>query len=98
MGAAQLGQRGGLAGARRPGDDRASARGDLIPVELDQQPGRADHFLDDRCVHQGQVGVVLAGLVVVGQVALTAWPACGALQRRRLGFLVYEPPPPFLGR
>ena len=70
VGAAQLGQRGRLASARRPGDDHPAASRHLIAVELHQQPRRADHRLDCRCVHHRQVGVVAAaGLVVVGPLA-----------------------------
>src|SRR6266702_6366669 len=36
VGAAELAERGGLAGARRAADDHAAAGRDLVPVELDQ--------------------------------------------------------------
>jgi hypothetical protein len=35
VGAAELAERGGLAGARRAADDDTAAGGDLVPVELD---------------------------------------------------------------
>src|ERR1700727_3687957 len=44
--AAELGQRGGLAGAGGAADDHAPAGGDLVPGELDQQAAGGGGFLD----------------------------------------------------
>jgi len=67
VGAAQLGQRGGLPGPRRAGHDHPAAGRDLMPVQLDQQPGGGDHPPDHRRVRQRQVSVIgLPGLVMPG--------------------------------
>ena len=99
VGAAQLGQRGRLASARRPGDDHPAASRHLIAVELHQQPRRADHLLDCRCVHHRQVGVVAAaGLVVVGPLARRQPRQLrGRVQPRRLGLVIDEAAPALLG-
>ena len=99
VGAAELGERGGLAGARRAADDHAAAGGDLVPVELDQQPAGADDLPDDRGVHQRQAGVVVdPRLVVPGPLRrVQARQGCGVQEDRRGRLGVHEPPPPLLG-
>src|SRR5271165_3707052 len=96
VGAAELAERGGLAGARRAADDGTAAGGDLVPVELDQQPAGADDLPDDRGVHQRQAGVVVdPRLVVPGPLRrVQARQGCGVQEDRRGRLGVHEPPPP----
>ena len=99
VGAAELAERGGLASARRAADDGAAAGGDLVPVELDQQPAGADDLPDNRGVHQRQARVVVdPRLVVPGPCRRIQAGQCRAVQQGRRGRLpVHEAPPSLLG-
>jgi hypothetical protein len=97
--AAELGQRGGLASARRAGDDQAPTRGDLAMVELDKRPASGHDLPDHWRMRERKLGVIVPPRLLQAQplgVRQGLEVGVGG-QLRRAGLVVDEPVPALLG-
>jgi hypothetical protein len=74
-GLAELGDRGGLAGAGRAGQDQAAPAGVGVAVEVGQPASLGDDLADDRGRDGQQAGVVVEPGLVVGEPPGVAEPA-----------------------
>src|SRR5579864_5361844 len=69
---AELGDRGGLAGAGRPGQDQAAAGADRVPVQQRQAPSGGDDLPQRRGSHHAEAGVIIQPLLVISRPGVTA--------------------------
>ncbi|MGO4456595.1 hypothetical protein AB4039_04595 [Streptomyces sp. M-16] len=81
-------------------DDDTAAAGDLLPVELDQQPRGRDDPPDRRRVHQRQVSVIVPTQVFILNSFAPAQrgPLRGRQKDWRRGFVLDEVAPSLLRR
>jgi hypothetical protein len=61
---AELGERDGLPGAGRAGDDQTPAGADRVPVQHDQAAARGDGVADRGGGHHHQAGVMVDAKIV----------------------------------
>jgi hypothetical protein len=94
-GLAELGDRGGLAGAGRAGQDQAGPAGDGVAVEVGQPASLGDDLADNRGRDDQEAGVVVEPGLVIGEPPGVAEPAplLVGQQFRRGRLLVDESPP-----
>jgi hypothetical protein len=94
-GLAELGDRGGLAGAGRAGQDQAAPAGVGVAVEVRQSASLGDDLADDRGRDDQEPGVVVEPGLVIGQPPGAAELApLGVGQQVRRGRLLIDEPPP----
>ena len=94
-GLAELGDRGGLAGAGRAGQDQAAPAGVGVAVEVGQPASLGDDLADDRGRDDQQPGVVVEPRLVIRQSpgAVESAPLRVGQQFRRGRLLIDEAPP-----
>jgi hypothetical protein len=83
-GLAELGDRGGLAGAGRAGQDQSAAAGVGVAVEVGQPAPLGDDPADDRGRDDQQAGVVVEPCLVIGQPPGVGTPVPGKRAQRSL--------------
>jgi hypothetical protein len=95
-GLAELGQAGGLAGARWPGQDQPAPANLGVPVEVLQPPPLDDHLLDGRGGDYQQFRVVRQPRLVIGEPLIVTErpPLCFGQQVGDFGALGDEGAPP----